>query len=165
MYQVYPSKKGVDVLVCFPVAQFGSIFLFRDKLTEALLKVGNIQVHKVQGHPLPPDSHFLFFSENHAAPVKEFLQKKYPGFVSRLLNTAEWVSFQDKKRLAGKMIDIEIATSHDFPCIVVTSHIHTEKTISDLIQETAEGLGINLARNMRLGFIKDVVTSNESFSL
>jgi len=38
MYQVYPSGKGADAIVCFPFAKFEAIFLFRDRLTETILK-------------------------------------------------------------------------------------------------------------------------------
>ena len=164
MYQVYPTDNGADALVCFPFAQSESIFLFRDKLTEALLKIGNIQVHRAQGYPLPPDSTFRFYSENHAISVEKFLQKKRQSFFSRLMNSAEWVSFQKEERLVGKMIDTEIETSHDFPCVIIHSHIHSEKTISELIQKIAKDLKMDMPRNTQLGLIEEVVTSNWSFN-
>ncbi|MBI5353433.1 MAG: hypothetical protein HZB50_12405 [Chloroflexi bacterium] len=165
MYQVYPYDNGVDVLVCFPFAQLELSFPFRDKLTKSILQIGNMEVHRTEGYPLPLDSTFRFYSKKHAIPVEKFLRMNPPGLFSRLINSPEWVSFQDEERLVSKMIDIEIETSHDFPGIVVNSRIHSEITISDVIQETAKGLEINLPRNKRLGFIKDVVTSNGSFGL
>jgi hypothetical protein len=101
MYQVYPKDNGVDAIVCFPFAQSDAIFPFRDKLTEALLKISGIKVNKAQGYPLPPDSTFRFYSENHAKSVEESLQRKYPSFFSRLMRTAEWVSFQEEEKLVG----------------------------------------------------------------
>ena len=128
MYQVYPSDHGADALVCFPFAQSEFISPFRDKLTEALLRDGDIKVNRVQGYPLPPDSTFRFYSEKHAKLVEEFFQKKRPSFLSRLMNSAKWASFQKEKRAVGKMIDVEIETSHDFPCVIVHSRIHSEES-------------------------------------
>ena len=165
MYQVYPSDNGANALVCFPFTQSESIFLFRVKLTKALLRIEQIQVHKTQGYPLPPDSIFRFYSENRAKSVEEFLQKKYPSFFSRLLNTTEWVSFQKEEKLIVEMIDAEIETSHDFTCIVVHSRIHSEESMSELLQEVAKDLKIALPRNNNLGTIRNVVTSNQRLEL
>jgi hypothetical protein len=165
MYQVYPSDNGTDALVCFPVAQSESIFLFRDQLAEALLKISGIKVNRAQGYPLPPDSIFRFYSERHAKSVEEFLQKKRPGFFSRLLNTAEWATFQKEENSVGEMVDTEIETSHDFPCIVVHSRVHSEKSMSELLEEVAKELKMTLPRNHRLGTIRETVTSNQRFEL
>ena len=165
MYQVYPKDNGVDAIVCFPFAQSEAIFPFRDRLTEALLKMNGIKVNKTQSYPLPPDSTFRFYSEHHAKSVEEFLQRKYPGFFSRLMHTAEWVSFQKEERLVGEMIKIEIETSHDFPCIVIHSCIHSEESMSALLQEVAKDLEMTLPRNIELGSIRDIVMSNQRFEL
>jgi hypothetical protein len=165
MYQVYPSDPGVDALVCFPTAQSESIFPFRDKLTDAILKVGGIQVYKVQGSPLPPDSLFRFYSESHTEAVEEFLPKKHPSFFSRLMNSAEWSSFQKEEKSVGEMIDIEVETSHDFPCIVVHSRIHSNESMSITIEQVAKDLRLGILKNKALGPIKDVVTSNQRIEL
>ena len=165
MYQVYPSDNGANALVCFPFAQSESIFPFRDKLTEALLKIGKIQVHKTQGYPLPPDSTFLFYSANHAKSVEKFLQRERPSFFSRLMNTSEWVSFQNEEKMIGAMINAKIETSHDYTCIVFHSSIHSEVSMSELLQEAAKDLNMTLPRNNHLGTIRNVVTSNQRFEL
>jgi hypothetical protein len=165
MYQVYPSDPGVDALVCFPIAQCESIFPFRDKLTDAILKAGGIRVYKLQGSPLPPDSIFRFYSESHAKSVEKFLPKKHPSFFSRLMNTAEWSSFQKEEKSVAEMIDVEIETSHDFPCIVVHSRIHSNESMSITIEQVAKDLGLDILRNKALGPIKDVVTSNQKIEL
>ena len=163
MYQVYPSPNGADALICFPVSQDKFIFPFRDKLTETILEKGNLQVHKAHGYPLPPDSTFQFYSEDHAISVEEFLQKKQPSLFSRLLDSDRWATFKREEELVDEMIEAEIETSHDFPCVVVRSRIHSEESLSELIQEVAKDLEMNMPRNTQLGLIKDVVTSNRSF--
>ena len=165
MYQVYSSDNGTDALVCFPLAQSESILPFRDKLADALLTISGIKVNKAQGYPLPPDSTFRFYAEDHGKRIEEFLQKKYPSFFSRLLNTNEWTSFQNEQRLFSEMIDVEIENSHDFPCIVVHSRIHSEESMSELLQEAAEELEMTLPRNNELGTIENIVTSNQKFGL
>jgi hypothetical protein len=165
MYQVYSSNPGVDALVCFPTAQSESIFPFRDKLTDAILKVGGIQVYKVQGSPLPPDSISRFYSENRATSVEEFLAKKHPSFFSRLMNSTEWSSFQKEEKSVGEMIDVDVETSHDFPCILVHSRIHSNEFMSMLIEQVAKDLRLDIMRNKALGPIKDVVTSNQRIEL
>jgi hypothetical protein len=127
MYQLYSAEHGADALVCFPFTQSEFIFPFRDKLTEALLKIGNLQVKRSEGYPLPPDSIFQFYAENEAVSV--------------------------------------IETSHDFPCVVIHSRLHSEVTLSKLIQEIAKDLGIEIVRNPQLGPIAEVVTSNRSYNL
>ena len=163
MYQVYPSEYGADALMCFPISQSEFIFPFRDKLTETILEKGNLQVHKAQGYPFPPDSTFHFYSEDHAISVKEFLQKKRPSFFSHLLNSDKWATFKREEELVDEMIDAKIETSHDFPCIVIRSHIHSEESLSELMQEVARDLKMNMPRNTHLGLIEEVVTSNRSF--
>lgn len=165
MYQIYPKDNGVDAIVCFPFAQLGAIFPFRDKLAVALLKIAGIRVNKAQGYPLAADSTFRFYSENHSRSVEEFLQRKEPGLFSRIMRNAEWASFQKEKRSVGEMINIEIETSHDFPCIVICSCIHSEESMSALLQEVANDLRMSLSRNVHLGSIRDIVMSNQSFEL
>jgi hypothetical protein len=63
------------------------------------------------------------------------------------------------------MIDAEIETSHDFPCVVVHSRINSEESMSALLQAVARELKMNLPRNIDLGPIRNVVTSNERFEL
>jgi len=165
MYQIYPSDSGVDILVCFPLAQYELIFPFRDKLAEALLMIDAMRVNRVQGYPLPPDSILRFFSDNHAKDVETFFQKRRPGFFSRLVNSAAWLSFQKEENLVNQMIDAEIETSHDFPCIVVHSRIHSEESMSMLIEKVATEMKLDMSRNKQLGPIRNVVTSNEKFEL
>ena len=164
MYQVYPDERGIVALVCFPLADHESIFPFRDRLTRVILGVTDLCVHKDLGDPLPPDSLFRLYSRNHEVHVKEFLRKRYPGLFARLLRTAEWRSYRKEEEEFVELIDIEIETSHDFPCIVARSRVHSENDISELIEAVAKGLGMDMPRNRKLPAIQDVVTSNRSFS-
>jgi hypothetical protein len=165
MYQIYSSDHGTDAIICFPSSQLEAIFPFRDKLAEELLKIDSIRVNQTQGSPLPPDSAFRFYREAHALSVEEFLQKRYPSFLSRIMNNAEWVSFQKEEKLVSEMIDVEIETSHDFPCVVVHSRIHSEESMSALLQTVARDLKMTLPRNIDLGPIRNIVISNERFEL
>ena len=165
MYQVYLSERGIDALVCFPFADHESIFPFRDSLTRVILEATDLCVHKGHGYPLPPDSLFRLYSRNHDVHVKEFLRTRYPGFFARLLRTTEWRSYRKAEEEFAGLIDIEIETSHDFPCIVASSRLHSENDISELIEAVAKGLGMDMPRSTKLPPIKDVVTSNRRFQL
>jgi hypothetical protein len=165
MYQVHISGNDSEALICFPSNQDELIFPFRDKLADGIINTHEMRVHKEHGYILPPDSLFRFYRREHQIYVEQFLQRKRPGFFYRLIHTADWLSYRKEKKKYHDAIDVEIETSHDFPCIVMRSRIHAEEALCGLIEEVAEALGMQIPRNKELGSIKEVVTSNRHFRL
>ena len=172
MYQTYSKDWGADALICFPFSKDAMgwchskfIFPFRNKLIETILKATNLYLLKYEGEPTNADSRLLFFySEDDLILIDEF--SKHPtGFWDWIFKTKNYKEFIKEEKKIESLIQIQIITSHDHPCIEVLSSIHSEDSLSSLIETTARELNIDMSKNSKLPSMTDIICSNRTFDM
>ena len=173
MYQTYPKDIGADALICFPFSNdafgwFQSKFIlpFRDKLTEKISNATNLYLLKHEGEPTKADSWLLFFnSEDDIIFRNEFYSKYSIGFWADIFKTKKYKEFKKEEQKIEQLVQTEILTSHDHPCIEVHSSIHSEDSLSTLIETTARELNIDMPKNSKLPSMTDIICSNRTFDI
>jgi hypothetical protein len=173
MYQTYTKDVGADALICFPFSNdafgwFQSNFIlpFRDKLTEKISSATNLYLLKHEGFPTKADSWFSFFNSEDDIVFRNELPSKYStGFRDWLFKTKKYKEFKKDEQKMEQLVQTEILTSHDHPCIVVYSSIHSEDSLSGLIETIAKGLNIDMPKNSKLPSITDIICSNRTFDI
>jgi len=165
MYQSYKKDSGTDALVCFAGSNFVSTFSFRDKLTEKILEDYNFYLHKSEGEPVKSDSWFRFFASDNEKPAKDFLDKAHPGLFAWMFKTTKWKDYKKEEQRTKKLVCLEILTSHDHTCVEIYSSIHSEDSLSRLIENVAKELNIDMLKNSKLPAMSDIIMTNRKFSL
>jgi hypothetical protein len=93
---------------------------------------------------------------------EEFDSKHSSGFW-------DWIfKYKELKREEQKIeqsVQTQIITSHDHPCIEVYSSIHSEDSLSGLIETIARELNIDMLKNSKLPTMKDIICSNRTFDI
>lgn len=64
-----------------------------------------------------------------------------------------------------KLVLFDMSTSHDHTCIDIYSSIHSEDTLSKLIENVAKELDIDMPKNYRLPAKSGIIMTNKKFSL
>jgi hypothetical protein len=163
MYQTYTKDIGADALICFPFSNDKLIFPFRDKLTEKISNATNLYLLKNEGEHTRQDSWFLFFnSEDDIIFRDEFYSKYSIGFWDYIFKTKKYKEFKKEEE---KLVQTQIITSHDNPCIEVYSSIHSEDSLSALIEIIARELNIDMPKNSKLPSMTDIICSNRTFDI
>ena len=165
MYQVYTTESRSEAVVGFPTDQIPSIFPFRDRLAKLILREPDLGMHKIEGIPLALDSLCRFFPKQEEPVVKKLDAMKYPGIFACLFKTNRWFAYKSQEKEVERVTRVEMETSHDFPCLIIYSSIHSEEALSDLVQNVSREMGLSISRNKKLGPIDDIVTSNRRFKL
>lgn len=173
MYQTYIKDIGADALICFPFSNDATgwvhskfIFPFRDKLTEKISNETNLYLLNYEGEPTNADSWLLFFnSEDDIVFRDEFYSKHSYGFWDYILKTKRYKEFESEEQKLKQLVQTQIITSHDHPCIVVYSSIHSEDSLSELIEAIAEKLNIDMFKNSKLPSMTDIICSNRTFDI
>jgi hypothetical protein len=163
MYQTYTKDIGADALLCFPFSNDKFIFPFRDKLTEKISNATNLYLLKNEGEHTRQDSWFLFFnSEDDIIFRDEFYSKYSIGFWDYIFKTKKYKEFKKEEE---KLVQIDIITNHDYPCIEVYSSIHSEDSLSGLIETIARELNIDMPKNSKLPSMTDIIYTNRTFDI
>ena len=165
MYQTYTKDIGADAIICFPLSNDKFIFPFRDKLTEKISNSTNLYLNQNEGEPTKVDSWFRFFDPEDEVATKEFFSRKNPGFWAWILKTKKWKEYQREEQKMSQLVQIEISTSHDHPCIEVYSSIHSEEVLSGLIETIAKELNIDMPKNFKLPCMADIIMTNRTFDI
>jgi hypothetical protein len=173
MYQTYPKDIGADALICFPFSNdaFGwfqskFIFPFRDKLTEKISNATNLYLLKYEGKPTNADSRLLFFnSEDDIIFWEEFDSKHSAGFWDDIFKTKKYKEFKREEQKIEQLVQIQIITNHDHPCLEVYSSIHSEDSLSGLIETIARELIIDMPKNSKLPSLTDIICTNRTFDI
>jgi len=168
MYQVYAKDIGADALICFPFSNDKFTFPFRDKLTEEISSTTNLYLDKNEGKPTKHDSCFRFFNLENEMLVKEFCYKEHPGLWAWILKTKkwdEWKEYRKEEQKVRQLVQIEISTSHDHTCIELYSSIHSEDSLSRLIETIANELNIDMVKNPKLPSMADIIMTNRTFDI
>ena len=63
------------------------------------------------------------------------------------------------------MVQTQVITSHDHPCIEIYSSIHSEDSLSGLIETIAKELNVDMFKNSKLPSMNDIVMSNRTFDI
>jgi len=142
-----------------------NIQTFRDKLIEKLSSYGNFYIRKIEGVPTPIDSWTRFLSKDDKAALKRFLCLKSPGLFASLFKTRSYISWKSEKEELSKIEKISLETSHDYPCILIDSRIHSPEQLTTIIEEAGKEMGLILYKNQDLPNIRDVVTSNKKYDI
>jgi hypothetical protein len=161
MYQTYKTSRGTDALIGLPFSEIDLIFQIRDSLSNKICESNDMFLHKAEGKPTPADSDLLFFPKQHEKTVQDFFTKKAPG----ILSLRKKASYLVERLRIIRLAQIRIETSHDFPCIIIGTSIHSENKLSEIIDSVSKQLDIELPKNNKLGPIRNIVMSNRSFSL
>ena len=160
MYQTYKTSKGRDALIGFPFSEIDLIFQFRDSLSDKICESSDLFLHKSEGRPTTADSYLVFFPKQDEKTVLKFFMKKAPGIFS----WRKRASYLAERTRVNGLAQIRMETSHDFPCIIVDTSIHSEDKLSEMIDGVSEQLGVEMPKNNKLGPIRNIVTSNRTFS-
>gem|GEM_PF-6442460 len=165
MYQVYEGDECRTALICFGRREGVSVFAVRDVLAEKVSATDLLYVYRDQGHPTPLDSWFGFFTKKDEQAARKFLTREAPGLLARLVRSRKWKDYGSERERIMSLVRFELTTSHDHPCIEVSSSIHSIEELSELIEATAAELSIDMRRNPRLPPISGVLFTNRSFRL
>jgi len=166
MYQTYTKDIGADALICFPFSNDKFIFLFRDKLTDNISNTTHLYLLKNEGEPTRQDSRFLFFnSEDDITYRDEFYSKYSIGFWDYIFKTKKYKEFLREEQKIEQLVQTQIITSHDHTCVEVHSSIHSEDSLSGLIETIARELNIDMPKNSKLPSMKDIICSNRTFDI
>ena len=60
---------------------------------------------------------------------------------------------------------MQIITSHDHTCIEINSSIHSEESLSELIEAISRELNIDMPKNNDLPSMMDIICSNRTFDI
>lgn len=165
MYRTYKNIKTADALICFADKETDFTFPFRDKLAENILKKYNLYLNKAENGPYDIDICLRFFNLENKETAEVFFAKKYPGFLSWFLKTTTWKEYKRESQKIDQLIQIEMRTSHDYPCIDLFSSIHTEDELKILIENIAKEINIDMHYNANLPSMSDIIMSNKKFDL
>jgi hypothetical protein len=173
MYQTYAKDKGADALICFPFSNDAMgwshsrlIFPFRDNLTAKISKATNLYLLKYEGEPTNADSRFLFFNSKDEIILRdEFYSIHSTVLWDWIFKTKKYKEFIKEEKKIEHLIQIQMITSHDHPCIEVHSSIHSEDSLSTLIDTTARELNIDMPKNSKLPSKTDIICSNRTFNI
>jgi hypothetical protein len=165
MYQTYTKDIGADGLICFPFSNVKFIFPFCDKLTEKICSTTNLYLNRCEGEPKKSDSWFRFFNSADEMTAKEFFSKKHPGFWACALKTKTGKEYKSEEQKIRQLVQIEIVTSHDHTCIEVYSSKHSEDLLSELIENVAKELRIDMPKNSELPSMTDIIMTNRRFGV
>jgi len=161
MYQTYRTSKGTDALICFPFSEIDFIFIFRDSLSDKICESTDLYLHTSEGRPTSADSQLAFFPTEHEGTVRGFFEKKPPSIFS----FRKKASYLAERVKINRLVQIGIETSHDFPCIIIETSIHSEDILSEIIDGVSKQLDIEMPKNNKLGPIRNIVMSNKTFPL
>jgi hypothetical protein len=165
MYQTYKNDTGADALICFTRSNINFVYPFRDKVAERIQAGFNLYLHKSEGEPTKIDSSFSFFSRESEETAKSFLDKQYPGVIACIFRTKKWKDYRTQERRIDELVLLDMYTSHDHPCIEIYSSMHTESSLSELIESISEELNIDMVKNPRLPIMSDIIMTNKTFNL
>jgi len=173
MYQTYTKDIGADALICFPFSNDAMgwvhskfIFPFCDKLTEKISKTTNLYLLKYEGEPTNADSWLLFFnSEDDIILRNEFYSKYSIGFWADIFKTKKYKELKREEQKIEQLVQTQVITSHDHPCIEIYSSIHSEDSLSGLIETIAKELNVDMFKNSKLPSMNDIVMSNRTFDI
>jgi hypothetical protein len=165
MYQTYKKNTGADALICFVDSNIDFIFSFRDKITEKIQTKRNLYLYKSEGIPTEIDSWFGFFARENEETAKGLLGKKHPGFVAWMFKTKKWKDYKIEEQRIKELVLLEMHTSHDHTCIEIYSSMHSEDSLSELIENIAEELNIAMVKNPKLPVMSDIIMTNKTFDL
>jgi len=166
MYQTYAKDIGADALICFPFSNDEFIFPFRDKVSEKISKETNLYFLKYEGEPTEADSWLLFFNSEGDAVIREKIYSKHSwGFWDYIFKTKKYKEFKKEEQKIEQLVQAEIITSHDHTCIEIYSSIHSENSLTGLIEASAMELNIDILKNDKLPSMKDIICSNRTFNI
>ncbi|MDD5070873.1 MAG: hypothetical protein PHV17_09110 [Candidatus Omnitrophica bacterium] len=163
MYQTYETDNGADAIVCFPFTEDKSVFALRDEIAKDILSNKNLYLSKSEGEPTILDSWFRFSDVKDKVMVEAFFAEEYPGFFSSLFKTKKWRDYNNQSEKVNKLVKFELSTSHDHTCIEVFSLIHSEFSLSRLIETAAKNLQIDMVKNASLPNMADIIMTNKTF--
>ena len=110
--------------------------------------------------------HQLFFNSGDDIILRdEFYSKHTTGFWDWIFKTKNYKEFIKEEKKIEHLFQIQIITSHDYPCIEVLSSIHSEDSLSSLIETTARELNIDMSKNSKLPSMTDIICSNRTFDM
>jgi len=165
MYKTYKKDTGADVLVCFAESNVDLIYPFRDKVAEKIQARFNLYLHKSEGAPTEIDSWFRFFARESEEKAKGLLGIKNPGFIAWMFKTKKWRDYKIEEKRINELVRLDISTSHDHTCIEIYSSMHSEESLSELIESIAEEVNIDMVKNPKLPIMSDIIMTNKTFDL
>ncbi len=166
LFWIWKSKENIIALIGFAYSRRNPniILDFRDKVSNEFISDSSLVCQKTEGEPTPLDSKISFFNKSDELAVQEFFSKKRPGFIASLLKTKKYKEYCDQFRMISDLVKVDIETSHDYPCLIVSSSIHSEPDLLSRIYKVAESLSLDVAKGSELEKIEDIVMSNRNFS-
>ena len=163
LYQTYEGNNGATAFAGFAIDQFEQIPSFRNALRDEIKTITAFEHRTDTGLYNDVDVHVRFFENKDADMVNAFYSKPWPGCFSGLLRTRYYREHKSEEAKVEPLIKIEIATSHDFPCVVVYKSMLTEDAIVQLIEQVARNQNLNIIRS-RFSLPLDIILmSNKSF--
>jgi len=163
LYQTYDAECGAEAFVGFPKHRFELMLPFRDALCEEFEETTGFTSRTDLVGPYDVDARVKFFHAEDADAVNGFHSKPWPGFFSWLFRTQHYRDHEAEQRSVKRLIKINVATSHDFPCVVITSSIHTGESVARLIEKVAHDLQLSIVRSKLPYPMVTILTSNRSF--
>ncbi|MEW6608951.1 MAG: hypothetical protein AB1414_16145 [bacterium] len=139
------------------------IFDFRDELSDNFSITKGLIVKKQENKPTKCDSIFKFFLDKSKKEVEKFYNKKIPNPIEVMFKTKNCRCWKEEWNKIIGLVKVEIETSHDFPCLIITTFLHTPDELSMEIKKVAKKLEIELYENSGLENINDVIMSNRTF--
>lgn len=160
LFQMYECAQGADAFIGFPVDQFEQIPAFADALRMEFARISGFAYRMDIVGPYNIDVRIRFFDSEGADAVNAFYSKPWPGCFSLLLHTRHYRDYKAEENNVKKLITIEISTSHDYPCVVISSATLTTDSIAQLIEKVAHDLELSIVRSRFPRSLVSILTSN-----
>ena len=142
-----------------------AVFQFRDKFVQRISARGeDFFIRKEEGNPTRIDSSVLFFDKQQKAEAEKFFKTKMPNFLHFIFNTQTRRQWSKEWTHWWKSAKISLETSHDFPCLIITTSIYSQVELSDMIKSVAGELSLEMYENKELEDIK-LIMSNHTFDI
>lgn len=144
---------------------YQKLFKFRDKFILDFSKKESLFVIKQEGNPTSVDSVFRLFRKENKEEVQKIFNKKTPNLFSSIFKTTYYRSWEEERNSIIKLAKGELETSHDFPCLIISTTICSPEKLRVKIKEIANELSIELHENKELENIDNVIMSNHTFDV
>jgi hypothetical protein len=162
LYQTSHAEETASALVGFPVKLSDREELFRGALCDKLQHTTGLKSRRDKQGYFDIDVSVRFFDAQDEDAVERFYSKPWRGFFSWLFRTRYYREHSAEEQRAEKLVRLEVSTSHDYPCVVMSSSIHDEEAIAEMIENIAKALDLTIVRANFPYSLASILTSNKT---
>lgn len=163
MYRCLATEDGgVEAIICFSAdmcQRFIDLFI-EDLAMRLANRFKLITIEHYRGTPTPADREILLCDREDESAIRDAVGKRHPGVLAWLLGTNKWSEYQKARLLLNQQPKVFLVTSHDHPCIELSSKIGSPTNIGEEIQHVASALQIEMHETPNIPLLEHLVFAN-----